>query len=116
MKTYEGLFIFSDSMSEEAMNEGLKRIQAEIEKVGGTVRESLILGRRIFARPLHKKEAGQYAQVIFEIAGDQMAHLRARFRLQEEIFRAQIVGITEKELVLRKAAKDKPPAPKAEVY
>ena len=107
-KTYEGLFIFLDTMNDEAVAQAMKIVPTEIEKANGKVIDSVIMGRRQFSRPLHKKESGHYLQVIFELDGAQVAELRGRLRLHDEVFRAQIVSISEADLALfnkRKAAK-----------
>lgn len=107
-KTYEGLFIFLDTMNDEAVAQAMKIAPAEIEKANGKVIDSVIMGRRQFSRPLHKKESGHYLQVIFELDPAHVAELRGRFRLHDEIFRVQIISMTEVDLAQfnkRKAAK-----------
>ena len=71
----------------------LERVSSEITKLGGTVSESRVLGRREFARPLHKIESGLYARVAFKLDPGAMAALRGRLKLVEDIFRIQIVKV-----------------------
>ena len=97
MNLYEGLFIFSDLMQEEALNAAVKTVHGEIEKAGGAVEETIPLGRRSFARHLAKKEAGHYVQIIFRMAPERVNDLRARCRLHDKIFRAQVSRMTAKE-------------------
>lgn len=107
-KKYEGLFIFLDTMNDEAVAQAMKIVPAEIEKANGKVIDSLVMGRRQFARPLHKKETGHYLQVIFELNPANVAELRSRLRLHDEIFRVQIISMSEADLAQfnkRKAAK-----------
>ncbi len=100
MKTYEGLYIFLDAMSDEAVDTAVKTIRGEIEKVGGKIVESSVLGRRSFARHLKKKEAGSYVQVIFQLESAAVAELRSRIRLHDEVFRAQVTVMKESDLVM----------------
>lgn len=95
MNKYEAMIIFPESMKEEDLETGLEKIGTEIEKLGGTVVNKTRLGRRTFARPMQKHTAGQYAVVGFSLAGDKLGSLQGRFRLNEEIFRVQIVRVEE---------------------
>ena len=101
MKTYEGLFIFADTLPEDKVNALTAHAREEIEKLGGKVSEAVVLGRRAFGRPLSKKQAGQYARVTFQFDTARVAALNDRYKMNDEIFRFQIVR------------RDKPPAPPA---
>ena len=97
MTKYEALFIFPESLKDEATEAALGKIRAEIEKAEGKVESTTRLGRRPFARPLDKQLAGQYMVVTFEIAGEKIKPLHARFKLNEDIFRVQLVRVPEVE-------------------
>lgn len=110
MKTYDALFIFAEqNLTDEALAGNEQKIRAEIEKVGGRVAESTALGRRGFSRRLHKKETGYYLHLIFDLKPDQVAPLRARFRLMEFIFRLQITAISAEDLKLWADRKNRKP-------
>lgn len=89
MNKYEGMFIFPDDFNEERLDEAVDKVKAEIEKAGGTVDAATKLGRRPFARALHKKNGGIYYVVTFDMTGEQLAGLRSRLKFSEEIFRAE---------------------------
>ena len=95
MNAYEGMFIFPVDMVGEDLEEALTSVRLEIEKLGGEVDAMTRLGKRNFARYMDKKEAGQYAVVTFHLAGDQVGPLRARLKLNEKVFRVQIVRAPE---------------------
>ena len=95
MKTYEAMFIFSNSIKEDALQKLVEQIQGEITKLKGVVKEAKILGRRQFARPMQKEDSGQYVRVDFELDPGSVAGLLARFKLNESIFRLQIVAADE---------------------
>lgn len=99
LKTYEGLFIFSSSLKEEALQEVLKRVREEITKLKGDVKEPELLGKRMFARPMKKRESGQYVRINFGMDPERIAGLRARFKLIEDIFRVQIMRVDERKSV-----------------
>ncbi len=100
MNTYEGLFIFADTLKDDELKEVQDRALAEIERQGGKVLGAKKLGRRTFARPMSKKEAGIYVRAVFELEADKVTPLLARYKLSEEVFRIQITRGDEKSLGL----------------
>ena len=91
MNKYEAMFIFADDLKDEALEGALNRVQAEIKKSGGTVEGMTRMGRKMFGRPLHKREAGQYILITFTCGGEQISSLLAKYRLNEEVFRVTIM-------------------------
>ena len=88
MKRYEGLFILNTMAKEEGIKEALDKIEAEIKSAGGKVETVQKMERKSYARVADKKyTAGFYANVIFAAPGAAIAALRAKFGLNEEIFR-----------------------------
>lgn len=89
MKRYEGLFILNTAAAkEEGIKEALDKISADITAAGGKVETVQKMDRKTFSRVANKKyTAGFYANVIFAIAPSAVAALRAKFGLNEEIFR-----------------------------
>lgn len=101
---YEGLFIFPKELGEEALEAALAQVREEIKKLGGTVRSVTRMGKRSFARPLAKRrDAGHYAVFEFELDGSAVAPLQARFKLNPNIFRVQLVRT---KLPAKEAAKE----------
>ena len=73
---------------EEGIKETLEKISAEITAAGGKVETVQKMERKSYARVADKKHtAGYYANVIFAIAPAALAALRAKFGLNEEVFR-----------------------------
>jgi ribosomal protein S6 len=102
LNKYEAMLIFPETLKEESLDAALDKVCGEIEKAGGRVDNKTRLGRRAFARKLGRQTAGLYTVVGFALPGDKLRPLMARFKLNEEIFRIQIV------------AQPEPKAPKAE--
>lgn len=92
MKPYEALFILSESVRDDRVEDVVARLRREVEKLGGTVDRTLDVGRRGFAMPLKKREAGHYLRVDLSLEPSAVAPLLARLRLVEDIFRLQIVA------------------------
>jgi small subunit ribosomal protein S6 len=93
---YEAMFIFPEALKEEALDASVDKVKGEIERCGGKVVSTTRLGRRAFARPMQKQLSGQYIVVTFSLEGDKLKALQARLKLNEDIFRVQIVRQAEK--------------------
>ena len=88
MKRYEGLFILNTAGKEEGIKEAIDKISSELESAGAKVETVQKMDRKPFARVADKKHsAGFYVNVIFALAPAAVAALRAKFGLNEEIFR-----------------------------
>jgi len=93
---YEGLFIFGETVQEERLKDLAAYVTGEITKAGGKVLETKDMGRRMFARVMQKKESGFYLSVIFNIAPEKIAPLKARYQLNDDIFRVQVTLFDDK--------------------
>lgn len=92
MKTYEATIIFPNSVKEDALQKAVEQVKAEITKLGGAIKDTRMLGRRAFARTLKKQDSGQYVRIDFTLEPGQVTPLLGRFKLNESIFRLQIVA------------------------
>lgn len=104
MNIYDGLFIFGESVRDDRVGEMTGYVTGEIEKLGGKIVGTRDMGRRQFARTMQKKESGAYVAVTFKLDPAKVAALSARYKLNDDVFRCQIVRLTEE------LAKQPPPA------
>ena len=111
MNTYEGLFIFADTLKEDEFKEVQDRALAEIERQGGKLLGAKKLGRRSFARAMNKRDSGIYLRAVFELAPESVTPLLARYNLSEDVFRIQITRGDEKSMSM---VSEPPPAEPAE--
>lgn len=95
LNLYEGMYIFPEAMEEDAIDAAVKVVGKEIEKLGGVVESTARIGKRKFARQLDKQDFGYYVVMNFELEPDKVEQLRNRFKLNENILRAQIVRADE---------------------
>lgn len=95
MKKYDGLYIFAGNAKDDVLENSLAKAVAEIERFGGKIEAQDILGKRTFARPMHKRENGVYALVRFEMDPLKVKDLVNRYRLVEEVFRVQILAVDD---------------------
>ena len=96
MKKYDGLYIFAGNAKDDVLENNFAKAIAEIERFGGKIESQDILGKRTFARPMHKRENGVYALVRFELDPSQVKDLVNRYRLVEEVFRVQILAVDDR--------------------
>ncbi|HNQ91216.1 MAG TPA: 30S ribosomal protein S6 [Verrucomicrobiota bacterium] len=91
MKRYEGLFILNTAGREENAKELIDKVAAEITAQGGTIETIQKMDKRSFARVADKRHsAGFYVNIIFSGTPALVSALRARFVLNEDVFRVLI--------------------------
>jgi len=93
LRKYEALFILSNTVSDEQMETKIEQISSEISKLGGNVQAATRMGRITFARPMAKKEAGNYVQLVFMMEPDKIKPLHERYRHNEDVIRLQIMAV-----------------------
>ena len=96
LKKYDALFIFPGTTKDEAVEQTVEKTNTEITRLGGTIESTEIMGRRNFARQMQKRDSGIYVKVRFQLAAASVAELRARYRLNEDVFRVQILARDER--------------------
>ncbi|MBO7721983.1 MAG: 30S ribosomal protein S6 [Kiritimatiellae bacterium] len=96
MKKYDANYIFVGITREEVLDAYLEKALAEVTKLGGQVLETVKLGKRVFSRPMKKRDSGVYAKVRLEMDPDKVAELVKRYRLVEEVFRVQILAVDDR--------------------
>ena len=96
MKKYDALYIFVGISKDDALEANLTKALAEITRLGGNVLEQVQLGKRMFSRPMKKRESGVYVKVRFEIDPLKLAELTDRYHLVEEVFRVQFLAVDDR--------------------
>ena len=96
MKKYDALYIFVGVAKEDALEAHLEKALAEVSRLGGNVLEQVNLGKRVFSRPMDKKESGVYVKVRFEFDPLKVDELVNRYHLVEEVFRVQILAVDDR--------------------
>jgi len=95
VRKYEALFILAETVREDQVDAFNERIRGEIEKLGGTIQTIEPLGRRTFEIPLKKRESGVYVRFEFSLDPARMAAFQERLKMNEDIFRVQIVKVEQ---------------------
>ena len=95
MKTYEALFIFVNTLTEETLGQAVQKAQDEMTKLGAEFDSADILGRKGFARAMKKQESGYYVRFMLKIPAEGAEKIQECFLLNEEVFRIQLTKVDE---------------------
>ena len=96
MKKYEGLYIFAGSAKDDALDKQIDKVRGAITRLSGNVLTTEVLGKKTFARPMHKRDNGVYVKIRFELDPAQIPTLTGRYHLSEDVFRVQILAVDER--------------------
>ncbi len=91
MNKYEAMIIFQETLKDADWDGAVEAVRGEIEKLGGKTTSCTRLGKREFARPMQKRQGGHYGLIAFQLEGSKVGALQARLRLDEQVFRVQVV-------------------------
>lgn len=94
-RTYEVMYIAAPETAEDDVVKLNDTIVQLVEKEGGTVVSTDIMGRRKLAYPINKKTEGHYT--LFEIngSGQEIAELERRMRVNDAVIRYITVRVDE---------------------
>ena len=67
MKKYDGLYIFAGSAKDDVLDKQIDKARNEITRLSGNVLSTVVLGKKTFARPMHKRDNGVYVKIRFEL-------------------------------------------------
>lgn len=97
---YEGLLILNTKGNEDGVKELIERLEGEFKKEGATVEQVQKMDRRVFTYSAGPLDSGYYANFIFTAPPKAIDKLRARFTLDEDVYRQHY-----QKLPAKKAAK-----------
>ena len=96
MKKYDALYIFVGIAKDDVLEANLEKALAEVTRLGGNVLEKVQLGKRVFSRPMKKRDSGVYVKVRLELDPTKVDELVKRYKLVEEVFRVQILAVDDR--------------------
>ena len=96
MKKYDALYIFVGIAKDDVLEAHLEKALAEVTRLGGNVLEKVQLGKRVFSRPMKKRDSGVYVKVRLELDPSKVDELVKRYKLVEEVFRVQILAVDDR--------------------
>ena len=96
MKKYDALYIFVGIAKDDVLEAHLEKALTEVTRLGGNVLEKVQLGKRVFSRPMKKRDSGVYVKVRLELDPAKIDELVKRYKLVEEVFRVQILAVDDR--------------------
>ncbi|HAZ15103.1 MAG: 30S ribosomal protein S6 [Chlamydiae bacterium GWC2_50_10] len=84
---YEGMYILSTTLSEEARAKALDRITTGMSEQGGEVHKIFDWGRKKLAYEIKGKREGYYYIIYFTSPSSSMTHLWSEYHLNEDLIR-----------------------------
>lgn len=84
---YEGMYILSATLSEDARAKALDRIQAGITSAGGEVLKIHNQGRKRLAYEIDGHREGYYYILYFEVTPSAISELWQEYHLNEDLIR-----------------------------
>lgn len=91
MNTYECMYILQTNLSDDETQKANRRIVEEIEKRGGSMHQRDRLGKKRLAYRIGRHDDGVYHLMYFELPPDEIASLRAAYRLHPRLLRFMIL-------------------------
>ena len=95
MKKYEVAVILKPHLEEEAAKEEFAKVQALIERFGGTVEKMDEWGKRRLAYEIQKIREGIYCIITFTAEPGAPAEIESRLRIMEDVLRYLIICLDE---------------------
>ena len=91
MNDYEAMMILPERLKEDQLDKALDGVVGQVKLLGGNASKPTKLGRRPFAREMQKQTSGEYALMRFQLPSDQISELHAKLKLNEDVFRVQVI-------------------------
>lgn len=96
---YEALLILNIKGGDESLKEAVDRLEGEFTKEGAKIESIQKMDRRQFSYNAGKLDSGYYVNFIFEATTATLEKLRAKFRLDNEVYRQNYKKLAAKKAV-----------------
>jgi small subunit ribosomal protein S6 len=87
MELYEGMYILSATLSDDARTKALERITAEIVHHGGSIEKTFEMGRKRLAYEINKRREGYYYLLYFRAPASFIGEHWKNCKLNEDLIR-----------------------------
>ena len=103
---YEGLLILNVKGTEEGAKEVIERLEGEFKKEGAKIEQVQRMDRRNFTYTAGPLSSGYYANFVFESDPKVIAKLKAKFKLDADVYRQHYLKLrATRAKTTRKAAR-----------
>ena len=100
---YEGLFVLNTKGSEETVKDLIDRLEGDFKKEGAKVEQVQKMEKRQFSYVAGPLDAGHFVNFIFEGEPQIVSKLRAKFKLDPEVYRQHYQKLRPKTTKVAKA-------------
>lgn len=102
---YEGLIVLNTQGTEEGAKEIIERLEGEFKKEGAKVEQVQKMDRRAFSYVAGPLDSGYFVNFIFEAEPQLIDKLKAKFKLDADVYRQHFQKLAPKKAVKEKKAK-----------
>ncbi len=86
-KLYEGMYLFTPTLSEESRNKALEKVLHGITEKGGSIEKIHDMGRKKLAYSIRGKKEGYYYLIYFSVSPAAIEELWKEYNLHEDLIR-----------------------------
>ena len=87
MNRYEALLVLNTQGKDDTLKEVVDRLESEFEKEGAKIEQVQKMDKRQFSYAAGELDAGYYVNFVFNADPQLIAKLRAKFKLDPEVYR-----------------------------
>ena len=102
---YEGLIVLNQKGNEDTVKDTIERLEGEFEKEGAKIEAVQKMERRQFTYVAGHLDSGFYVNFIFEAEPQLLDKLRAKFKLDDDVYRQHFQKLRPKKAVKVKKEK-----------
>jgi len=84
---YEALLVLNSQGKDETVKESVERLESEFEKEGAKIEQVQKMDKRQFSYVAGELDGGHYVNFVFNADPQLVAKLRAKFKLDPQVYR-----------------------------
>src|SRR6266496_3444781 len=93
---YEALLVLNSQGKEDTIKEIIDRLESEFQKEGAQIEQVQKMDKHQFSYVAGPLDSGYYVNFIFNADPESIAKLRAKFKLDPEVYRQNYQRLSEK--------------------
>jgi small subunit ribosomal protein S6 len=95
-RRYEALLVLNTQAKEDTVREIIDRLESEFQKEGAQIEQVQKMDKREFSYVAGPLDSGYYVNFIFDADPQLVGKLRAKFKLDPEVYRQNYQRLPEK--------------------
>src|SRR5436309_15611211 len=98
-RRYEALLVLNAQGKEDTVREIIERLESEFQKEGAQIEQVQKMDKRHFSYVAGPIDAGYYVNFVFQADSQLITKLRAKFKLDPEVYRQHYQKLDRKSVV-----------------